>query len=78
LGREMNHDRHYSETIAADIDHEVSNFLHKSYQLAKKVITSRKKALDAIANKLIEEETLEQEEFNAVIKPFDLKPLPVS
>jgi ATP-dependent Zn protease len=31
--------------------------------------------LDAIAEALLEKETLEQEEFNAIIKPFGLRPL---
>jgi cell division protease FtsH len=56
---------------------EVSNFLHGARDLAKQVITSRKDVLDAIAKRLIEKETIEQEEFNALIKEFDLKPLAI-
>ncbi|MDO8601906.1 MAG: ATP-dependent zinc metalloprotease FtsH [bacterium] len=77
LGREIVTERHHSEAVASKVDSEVSGFLHRAHDLAKKVITSRRKVLDAIANALLEKETLEQEEFNAIIKPFNLKPLAV-
>ncbi len=77
LGREIVTERHHSEAVSSQVDSEVSTFLHRAHELAKKVITSRRKALDAIAKALLEKETLEQEEFQAIIKPFNLKPLAV-
>lgn len=77
LGREFHSERRSSESMASKVDEEVSQFLLAAYNLAKKVITTRRKTLDAIAHALIEKETLEQEEFNAVIKPFDLKPMTI-
>jgi len=64
--------------VAAEIDGEVSVFIKQAYVLAKKIITSRRKVLDAIANALLEVETLEQGEFDKIIKPFNLEPLAVS
>lgn len=75
LGREMTTDKSYSETVATQIDEEIKAFISRAYASAKKIVTSRKKALDAIANALLEKEVLEQEEFNAVIAPFKLKPI---
>lgn len=75
LGREITNERHSSEAVLSQIDKEVSLFLSNALEVAKKVITTRRKVLDAIANALLEKETLEQEEFNAIIKPFGLKPL---
>jgi len=77
LGREITNERHSSEAVLSQIDREVSLFLNNALELAKKVITTRRKVLDAIANALLEKETLEQEEFNAIIKPFGLKPLAI-
>lgn len=77
LGREISHDRNYSEKIAAEIDAEVSGFISRAFELAKKIISSRKKVLDAIAKTLIEKEMLEQDEFRALIKSFNVKPLAV-
>jgi cell division protease FtsH len=77
LGRELHNERRPSEAMSAKIDAEVSAFLHNAYELAKKVIVARKKVLDAIAERLLEKETIEQEEFNEIVKKFDLKPLTI-
>lgn len=77
LGREMGMGRNYSEKTAVDIDAEVNSFIERAYEAAKKIITTRKKALDAIASALLEKETLEHEDFYAILKPFNLKPLSV-
>jgi len=77
LGREITNERHSSEAVLAQIDKEVSGFLHAAHETAKKVINTRRKVLDAIAAELLVKETLEQEEFNAIIKPFGLKPLAI-
>ncbi|MSR73480.1 MAG: ATP-dependent metallopeptidase FtsH/Yme1/Tma family protein [Candidatus Pacebacteria bacterium] len=75
LGREFGGDKNYSETVATQIDEEVRIFIARGYATAKKIISTRKKVLEAVANALLEKEVLEQEEFNAVIAPFKLKPL---
>jgi len=74
LGKEISQGRNYSEKIAADIDKEVTGFINKAFVAAKKIINMNKKALDAIAKTLIEKETLEQEDFYNILKPFNLKP----
>ena len=73
LGREISSERDYSEKVAAEIDKEVKAFIDKAYEAAKKIVVSRGKALKAIAEKLIEKETLEQEEFANLIKSFQIK-----
>ena len=78
LGREISSERDYSEKVAAEIDKEVKAFIDKAYEAAKKIVVSRGKALKAIAEKLIEKETLEQEEFANLIKSFKLKPVMIS
>ncbi len=77
LGKEISSEKNYSEKVAAEIDEEVSGFIAGAFAAAKKVISSRKKVLDAIAKALLEKETLEHEEFYAILKPFNLKPLSV-
>ena len=74
LGREISHERNYSETVAAEIDSEVSSFINRAHESAKKIIRVHKRALGAIANALLEKETLEQEDFNKILSPFKLKP----
>ena len=75
LGKEIGNERNYSETIATKIDEEMKKFIDRAYVAAKKIISSRRSVLDAIAKTLIEKETLEQDDFNQIIKGFKLKPL---
>lgn len=67
LGRELTHDRNYSETVAYQIDQEVRALLERAMEAAKKVLQERRDILTAIAKQLIEKETLEQAEFYAII-----------
>ncbi len=73
LGREIATEKNYSEDVAKQIDEEVKNFIDKAYNAAAKIITSRKKVLNAIAKTLMEKETIEREEFDNLIKSFKLK-----
>ncbi len=57
----------YSETIATKIDTEVTRIIDDGIKSAEKVLKEHKKALEAIAHKLIEVETLEQEEYDKII-----------
>ena len=77
LGREISSEKNYSEEVAAEIDKEVKSFIDKALQITKKIISSRKQVLKAIADKLIEKETLEQEEFDKLVKSFKLKPVTI-
>ena len=77
LGREIATEKNYSEKVATQIDEEVKKFIEHAYTAAKKIITSRKNVLEAIAKKLMAEETIEREEFDKLIKGFRLKPLTI-
>ena len=75
LGREMTTEKNYSEKVAASIDKEVQLFIHNAYVTAQKVLTGQKSVLKKIAQTLIEKETLEQDEFNALLKQANFKPM---
>ena len=76
LGREITSERDYSEKVAAEIDAQVHNFIQHAYETAVKILKSNKRALKKIADTLIQKETLEQEEFYGILKPFNIKPIP--
>ncbi len=67
LGKEMSHTRNYSEAIAVEIDAEIKKLIIKGLNVAKKVITERIDKLEKIAKELISKETLEQQEFYALL-----------
>ena len=75
LGREISTEKNYSEKTAIKIDEEMTKFIKHAYDLAEKIIKINRKALDKIAETLLEKETLEQEEFYNLLKPFKIKPL---
>ncbi len=57
----------YSERVSAEIDSEVSKIMKGALERAEEVITTHRKALDAIAVKLIEVETIERDEFEKIL-----------
>jgi cell division protease FtsH len=75
LGREIATERNYSDETALAIDKEVERFVQRAYLLAKKIIRKRRTTLDAIATTLVEKETLERDEFDALMKRFKLVPV---
>jgi len=68
LGREIREHRDYSEKAAEAIDQEVSKFLKKAYTTAKDIVKDKYSVLEEIVKKLMEKETLEREEFEAIFK----------
>ena len=57
----------YSQEVAKQIDAEVSRIIDEAKVKAHKVLVDHRKALDAIAMKLVEVETLEREEFEKLL-----------
>jgi len=69
LGREISEQRDYSEAVAEQIDQEVRKLVDDAYQQAVLIINKYRKELDAVANKLLEVETLTREEFEKIFPP---------
>lgn len=69
LGREISEQRDYSEAVAERIDGEVRKLVDDAYKLTKKLLTKYRDRLDAVAQKLLEVETLTREEFEAIFPP---------
>lgn len=68
LGRDISRDRNYSEEVAASIDREMRRIMDASYDRAVNLINDNRDLLDAIANALLEKETLEAEEFRQIME----------
>ena len=67
LGREFAQHQDYSEATAVEIDKEVRRILDKAYKASHDIIANNKTALDRIARKLLERETLDGSEVNEII-----------
>jgi len=68
LGREFAQHQDFSEATAIEIDKEVRRIIEKAYKTAHEIITNNKTALDKIARKLLERETLEGWEVNDILR----------
>jgi cell division protease FtsH len=60
--------REYSETVSALIDSEVKKIITEQLTRAEETIIKYRAALDAVAQKLIEVETLERDAYEVVVK----------
>jgi cell division protease FtsH len=69
LGREISEQRDYSEAVAEKIDAEVRRLVDDAYKMTKRLLTKYRKELDAVAQKLLEVETLTREEFEKIFPP---------
>lgn len=59
--------RDYSEDVSAKIDAEVSKIMNDAFARAREACTKHRKLLDAIANELIVQESIEREEFEKIL-----------
>jgi cell division protease FtsH len=62
----------YSERVSAEIDAEVSQIMNNAEKRATETLIKYRTALDAVALRLVETETLEREEYEKLIVPFGL------
>ncbi|NKE70683.1 ATP-dependent zinc metalloprotease FtsH [Candidatus Manganitrophus noduliformans] len=68
LGREINQHRDYSEYTAIEIDNEVRRLVTENYERAKTLITNNMKALKALAEALLEKESLDAPEIDRILQ----------
>ncbi|HEY6056633.1 MAG TPA: AAA family ATPase [Candidatus Limnocylindrales bacterium] len=66
LGREIGEQRNYSDEVAKQIDEEVRAIIDRAYDRAMDVLEKHRDKLEALAAKLIAEETVDSEGFEAL------------
>ena len=73
LGRDYGSGRQYSESVAAQIDQEVRKIVDEAHAQATEIITKHRDQLNLIAETLIDQETLTQEEIENIAagRPLD-------
>lgn len=59
LGKNLGHERNYSEEIAAKIDAEIHRIVEEAYKDVTKLLSENEKFLHDMANALLEEETID-------------------
>lgn len=72
LGRDMSTGKNYSEATALDIDNEIRRIIKENYAEATKLLKENQHRLVALAELLLEKETLDTHEIHAVVFPDGL------
>ena len=57
----------YSDEIAREIDDEIRRIVEEAHQTARQVLSDRRDDLDRLSKLLLEHETIEREEFEALL-----------
>lgn len=73
LGRDMGHTRDYSEEVAAAIDEEVRSLIETAHQEAYDILVNNRDVLDRLVLELLEKETLDKAEVEAVFVDLRLR-----
>ena len=76
LGRELSQRRQVSEHTQRIVDQEVKRIIDEAHEKAHEVIAEHRDLLEAIAQALLERETLDREEIELLEKGEPLPPLP--
>ncbi len=74
LGKEMGHQRDYSEAVAGTVDLEVRKLVEAAHDEAWEVLTQYRDVLDDLVLRLLEQETLNQAELAEVFAPVEKRP----
>jgi cell division protease FtsH len=75
LGRDMGHQRNYSEDVAAAVDEETKKLLGTAHQEAFDILEENRDVLDALVLALMEKETLDKAEIAEIFKPLRRRPV---
>ncbi|MBI4533451.1 MAG: ATP-dependent zinc metalloprotease FtsH [Candidatus Melainabacteria bacterium] len=68
LGRDFGHDRDYGEHVATIIDEEVRHIINQQYEIVKDILQKHRPHMDALVKVLLEKESLEVKEFEAILE----------
>ncbi|MDP3836586.1 MAG: ATP-dependent zinc metalloprotease FtsH [bacterium] len=74
LGREIHEQRDYSEKIAEQIDHEIYSYISQASDKASAILKAQRDKLEKVVAALLDKETLEKEEFEAIVGPASVTP----
>ncbi|MDP9434327.1 MAG: ATP-dependent zinc metalloprotease FtsH [Actinomycetota bacterium] len=74
LGRDMGHQRDYSEEIAAIVDEEVRTLVENAHHEAWEILVEYRDVLDDMVLRLLDKETLTKDEVMEIFEPIEKRP----
>jgi cell division protease FtsH len=74
LGRDLGHQRNYSEDVAAVVDQETKTLLANAHQEAFDILVENRDVLDHLVTALLDRETLDKAEIAQIFEPLRRRP----
>jgi cell division protease FtsH len=74
LGRDMGHQRDYSEGVAGVVDEEVRRFVETAHDEAWEILVEHRQVLDDLVLNLLERETLNKDDLAVIFAPVQKRP----
>jgi cell division protease FtsH len=74
LGRDVGHERDYSEDIASAIDDEVRRYIESAHDTAWEILVEYREVLDELVLQLMEKETLSKDQVLEIFSPIRKRP----
>lgn len=68
LGRDLGHEKNYSEQVAFEIDTEMQSMIRYCYERARELIEKHREKLDLLAQFLLTHETLDEEQIKELLE----------
>jgi cell division protease FtsH len=68
LGKDIQNEQSYSDSIAYEIDKEVQRFINECYERAKQILTENKDKLELVAQTLLKVETLDAKQIKSLFE----------
>ncbi|SFF03769.1 ATP-dependent zinc metalloprotease FtsH [Alteribacillus iranensis] len=68
LGRDIQNEPNYSDTIAYEIDQEIQRIIKECYDRCKQILTDHKDKLELVAQHLLELETLDAQQIQSLVE----------
>ena len=68
MGRDFGQTKDYSEQVAYELDKEVKRIIDEKYELARQILTENRDILNELAMSLLEHESINAEEFDAIVE----------
>ncbi len=78
LGREISEQRNYSDEVAHEIDMEVRRLVNEAHKRARQVIIDHRDKLEALAQLLLEIETVDNNEFRKIMTGTETETMPAA
>jgi cell division protease FtsH len=74
LGRDMGHQRDYSEEVASVVDEEVKRFIESAHDEAWEILVDNREVLDTLVLALLDKETLDKAEVAHIFTAIKRRP----